>query len=224
MSASTASSSFSTSSVYYHPKFKLSSDLLGSIAFPSTNFDNRFASRHNIRWNRNSFGRKSQFLLVPRAAAPDTSKDSKSQKNPQNEDDDDDENQEVQKQQSIQPSVSLSLDDVNPVGLGRRSRQLFDEVWRKFSGLGQISRTIRSDEKDALDALLIREGPLCEFAIPGAQNTVVLVVGATSRIGRIVVRKLTLRGYAVKVRSPFVYAFTSTVCFSSPGFTPIGIL
>lgn len=93
----------------------------------------------------------------------------------------------------------LKLDDVNPVGLGRRSRQLFDEVWRKFSGLGQISRTNRPDEQDALDSLLIREGPMCEFAVPGAQNVTVLVVGATSRIGRIVVRKLMLRGYTVKV-------------------------
>eukprot|EP00256_Glycine_max_P063294 XP_014633075.1 uncharacterized protein LOC100811347 isoform X2 [Glycine max] len=104
---------------------------------------------------------------------------------------------EKQQQQQQQP-VSLRLDDVNPVGLGRRSRQLFDEVWRKFSGLGQISGTIRSDDQEALDALLVREGPMCEFAIPGAQNTTVLVVGATSRIGRIVVRKLMLRGYAVK--------------------------
>lgn len=101
-------------------------------------------------------------------------------------------------QQQPPPPPSLSLDDVNPVGLGRRSRQLFDEVWRKFSGLGQISSTIRADDREALDALLVREGPMCEFAIPGAQSTVVLVVGATSRIGRIVVRKLMLRGYSVK--------------------------
>lgn len=96
----------------------------------------------------------------------------------------------------------LDLEDVNPVGLGRRSRQLFDEVWRKFSGLGQISSTTRPDQREALDALLIREGPMCEFAIPGAQNTTVLVVGATSSIGRIVVRKLMLRGYSVKVKQP----------------------
>lgn len=103
-----------------------------------------------------------------------------------------------QQQQQQQQPVSISLDDVNPVGLGRKSRQIFDEVWRKFSGLGQISRTTRADDKDSLDALLIREGPMCEFAIPGAQNTTVLVVGATSRIGRIVIRKLMLRGYSVK--------------------------
>ncbi|GAB2295100.1 hypothetical protein Dimus_029278 [Dionaea muscipula] len=88
------------------------------------------------------------------------------------------------------------LDEVNPVGLGRKSRQIFDEVWRKFSGLGQISRTTLLD-----DTLLVREEervPFCEFTTPGAQNTTVLVVGATSRIGRIVVRKLMLRGYTVK--------------------------
>lgn len=95
------------------------------------------------------------------------------------------------------PSVSLTLEDVNPVGLGRRSRQIFDEVWRKFSGLGQISRTPTADDR-LLDAVLIR-GPMCEFTIPGAQDTTVLVVGATSRIGQIVVRKLMLRGYKVKV-------------------------
>lgn len=128
--------------------------------------------------------------LPPIAAAPNTrdGKDSKSNTQNNNNDDNDD-----------KQSVSLSLDDVNPVGLGRKSRQIFDEVWRKFSGLGQISRTIRTDDVEALDALLVREGPMCEFAIPGAQNTTVLVVGATSRIGRIVVRKLMLRGYSVKV-------------------------
>ncbi|GER30067.1 NAD(P)-binding Rossmann-fold superfamily protein [Striga asiatica] len=94
-------------------------------------------------------------------------------------------------------AIKNRLDEVNPVGLGRKSRQIFDEVWRKFSGLGQISRTTRTDDDEA--ALLIREGgPMCEFAVPGAQNTTVLVVGATSRVGRIVVRKLMLRGYTVK--------------------------
>ncbi|OIT26931.1 PREDICTED: uncharacterized protein LOC109214655 [Nicotiana attenuata] len=106
------------------------------------------------------------------------------------------EQEQQQELQSSSVSVIKRLDDVNPVGLGRRSRQMFDEVWRKFSGLGQISRTIRSDDESTL---LFREGgPMCEFAIPGAQNTTVLVVGATSRVGRIVVRKLMLRGYTVK--------------------------
>lgn len=104
-------------------------------------------------------------------------------------------------------AIKSRLDEVNPVGLGRKSRQIFDEVWRKFSGLGQISRTTRTDDDEV--ALLMREGgPMCEFAIPGAQNTTVLVVGATSRVGRLVVRKLMLRGYTVKVLSFF---FNKTV-------------
>lgn len=145
------------------------------------------------------------LLLVPRAASAETAgkenkRKKKKRRDEEEEDDDDgDDNQDEkeQEQQLQQASVSMiSLDDVNPVGLGRKSRQIFDEVWRKFSGLGQISRTTRTDE----ETLLIREGgPMCEFATPGAQNTTVLVVGATSRIGRIVVRKLMLRGYTVKV-------------------------
>uniref|UniRef100_A0A0D9YM22 NAD(P)-binding domain-containing protein n=1 Tax=Oryza glumipatula TaxID=40148 RepID=A0A0D9YM22_9ORYZ len=95
----------------------------------------------------------------------------------------------------------VALDDVivNPVGLGRRSRQIFDEVWRKFSRLGQMS-TVASPEQEEQEGVLFRGGgPMCDFAVPGAQDTTVLVVGATSRIGRIVVRKLMLRGYNVKV-------------------------
>jgi E1A/CREB-binding protein len=95
----------------------------------------------------------------------------------------------------------VALDDVivNPVGLGRRSRQIFDEVWRKFSRLGQMS-TVASPEQEEQEGVLFRGGgPMCDFAVPGAQDTTVLVVGATSRIVRIVVRKLMLRGYNVKV-------------------------
>nr|ABR17993.1 unknown [Picea sitchensis] len=119
-----------------------------------------------------SIGRKSVPLAGPRNEVEQESKE------------------EVGKQ-----SVSLSLDDVNPVGLGRKSRQIFDEVWRKFSELGQLSRTPRNDEE--YDSVLVG-GPMCEFTIPAAADTTVLVVGATSRIGRILVRKLMLRGYKVK--------------------------
>ncbi|PKA62553.1 Divinyl chlorophyllide a 8-vinyl-reductase, chloroplastic [Apostasia shenzhenica] len=102
---------------------------------------------------------------------------------------------EVVSDASSSKQVSISLDDVNPVGLGRRSRQIFDEIWRKFSGLGQLSRT--TTDEGFHDGVLI-SGPMCEFTIPEAQDTTVLVVGATSRIGRIVVRKLMIRGYKVK--------------------------
>lgn len=97
-------------------------------------------------------------------------------------------------------ALVAGLDDVivNPVGLGRRSRQVFDEVWRKFSRLGQMSSASSTALAEEEQAVLIRGGPMCEFTVPGAQDTTVLVVGATSRIGRIVVRKLMLRGYNVK--------------------------
>ncbi|XP_043712333.1 protein HIGH CHLOROPHYLL FLUORESCENCE PHENOTYPE 173, chloroplastic isoform X2 [Telopea speciosissima] len=132
--------------------------------------------KRNTRWCAHR-DKRTPWVLLPRA------------------EDKEEEEQQQKRKKKEEEGVSITLDDVNPVGLGRRSRQIFDEVWRKFSGLGQISRT-RIDE--SLDTVLIREGPMCEFTIPGAQNTTVLVVGATSRIGRIVVRKLMLRGYNVK--------------------------
>ncbi|OEL33544.1 hypothetical protein BAE44_0005440 [Dichanthelium oligosanthes] len=105
-------------------------------------------------------------------------------------------------------ALVAGLDDVivNPVGLGRRSRQVFDEVWRKFSRLGQMSSASSTALAEEEQAVLIRGGPMCEFTVPGAQDTTVLVVGATSRIGRIVVRKLMLRGYNVKVSIRFLLA------------------
>ncbi|KMS97147.1 hypothetical protein BVRB_7g178120 [Beta vulgaris subsp. vulgaris] len=99
-------------------------------------------------------------------------------------------NVEVEKSDSS--DVIKRLDEVvNPVGLGRKSRQIFDQVWKKFSNLGQISRT---EYDEGSNLLVYGDGA----PIPGAQNTTVLVVGATSRIGRLVVRKLMLRGYSVK--------------------------
>ncbi|KAK8474805.1 hypothetical protein V6N13_011075 [Hibiscus sabdariffa] len=176
---------------------------------PSTSFGNSLNNCPNwIKWQSSPCQRTTFF--IPRAAAsPDNGKGNKrkpkakkTSPTPITTTTTTTTDSMAQEQQTPPPQqqqqVSLSLDDVNPVGLGRKSRQIFDDVWRKFSGLGQISRTTRADEREALDALLIREGPMCEFAIPGAQNTTVLVVGATSRIGRIVVRKLMLRGYAVK--------------------------
>lgn len=39
------------------------------------------------------------------------------------------------------------------------------------------------------------QSPAEEFTSPTAQDTTVLVAGATGRVGRILVRKLLLRGY-----------------------------
>ncbi|KAK6911215.1 LOW QUALITY PROTEIN: hypothetical protein RJ641_023308 [Dillenia turbinata] len=127
----------------------------------------------------------SSILKPPRANS--TTETSKNNPNKNNYGDDN----EVEKHQK--QLLMIKLDDVNP---GRKSRQIFDEVWRKFSILGQISRTIRSDDESTM--LIRKSGPMCEFAIPGAQNSTVLVVAATSRVGRIVAKKLTPRGYTVK--------------------------
>lgn len=170
------------------------------------------------------YGNRSLSLMIfarpatsSSSAATETSKKKqKNKKKKDNEDEEDEKEKEKEKEgisdnlndekeQGSSVSMMKRLDDVNPVGLGRKSRQIFDEVWRKFSGLGQISRTIRTDDEASI---FIREGgPMCEFAIPGAQNTTVLVLGATSRVGRVVVRKLILRGYTVKVQllSPFSF-------------------
>ncbi|KAL4277881.1 hypothetical protein GQ457_03G042680 [Hibiscus cannabinus] len=171
---------------------------------PSTSFSNNRNSCPNwIKWQSSSPCPRTTFFIPRAAASPDNGKANKRKPKAKKSSSPTPittttESMSPEQQTPPQQQVSLSLDDVNPVGLGRKSRQIFDDVWRKFSGLGQISRTSRADEREGLDALLVREGPMCEFVIPGAQNTTVLVVGATSRIGRVVVRKLMLRGYTVK--------------------------
>eukprot|EP00271_Cylindrocystis_brebissonii_P005442 TRINITY_DN17469_c0_g1_i1.p1 TRINITY_DN17469_c0_g1~~TRINITY_DN17469_c0_g1_i1.p1 ORF type:complete len:696 (-),score=87.41 TRINITY_DN17469_c0_g1_i1:454-2541(-) len=101
------------------------------------------------------------------------------------------------KKSVINPAVStqkLSLDDVNPVGLGRRSRQLFDDVWRRLIQLGQLTQPPLEEEYESV----LVQGPICDFTTPNAEYTTVLVAGATGRVGRVLVRKLLLRGYSVK--------------------------
>jgi hypothetical protein len=129
----------------------------------------------------------------------------------------------AEEEESRAATAGLDLDEVisvSPVGLGRRSRQLFDEVWRKFSRLGQMSSaSVAEALVEEEQAVLSRGGPMCEFTVPGAQDTTVLVVGATSRIGRIVVRKLMLRGYNVKVTSLLLGLLPPLCLFCSIVFT-----
>lgn len=99
------------------------------------------------------------------------------------------------KEEAVTGTSKLTLDDVNPVGLGRRSRQIFDDVWKRLTQLGQLAQPAPREE---FDPVLIA-GPNCDFTTPNAENTVVLVVGATGRIGRVLLRKLLLRGYTVRV-------------------------
>ena len=172
---------------------------------PAASFNKSIIQKWSLNNGGVLFYKKPASSILTRPCAASSSSSSsattKKQRKKKKKKDEEEEEEEEEKDESrsgddeSSSSMMKRLDDVNPVGLGRKSRQIFDEVWRKFSGLGQISRTIRSDEDDEAVG-----GPMCEFAIPGAQNTTVLVVGATSRVGRVVVRKLMLRGYNVKVR------------------------
>lgn len=77
--------------------------------------------------------------------------------------------------------------------------QLFDDVWTQFTKLGSPVTSSLEDE-----AYTPWAAASSEFETPSAAATRVLVVGATGRVGRVLVRKLLLRGYRVTalVRSP----------------------
>ena len=91
-----------------------------------------------------------------------------------------------------QQTDPFSLDDLNPVSMGRKSRAIFDDVWTQLQRIGGPSRSIAPDTVPfELDAPEI-------FESPRASETTVLVTGATGRVGKILVRKLLLRGYKVR--------------------------
>ena len=82
---------------------------------------------------------------------------------------------------------------LNPFELGRRSRQAVDDVWY------QLTRMTGSRASFNLEDDLGADVALGEYQAPQAEFTNVLVVGGTGKVGRIVVRKLLLRGYSVRV-------------------------
>ena len=85
---------------------------------------------------------------------------------------------------------NLTLEDLNPISMGKRSRKVFDDVWSQLQKIGGPSRgSIDLEYGDALPEV---------FDSPQATTTTVLVVGATGRVGKVLVRKLLLRGYAVR--------------------------
>lgn len=101
--------------------------------------------------------------------------------------------EEQRKQQggsSSEQQNSSIIDNVNPYELGRQARRAFDDVWGQISSLTTPTKSYVFD--DILDPTLSLE----EDADAG--DTTVLVVGATGRVGRILIRKLLLRGYKVK--------------------------
>ena len=82
---------------------------------------------------------------------------------------------------------------VNPIKLGRKSRAVLDDLWEQFATITSPTRSAPVTRQYSSAG----EG-LTEFETPQAAFTTVLVVGATGRIGRVLVRKLLLRGYKVK--------------------------
>ncbi|KAK9147186.1 hypothetical protein Sjap_007089 [Stephania japonica] len=88
--------------------------------------------------------------------------------------------------------VSIILEDVNPIELGHRSRQIFNEVWRKFSGLGQISRTTHPSDDDTVligEALVRKADKEVLDMLPRSVQVVVGDVGDPSTL------KSTVEGY-----------------------------
>ena len=98
------------------------------------------------------------------------------------------------------------ISGLNPVNIGRKSRQFVDGVFKSISGHTQFTRAPSMDEAkyELYDADLLSGETLDDYANPNARFTTVLVVGAAGRVGRVLVRKLLLRGYTVKalVRNP----------------------
>lgn len=111
----------------------------------------------------------------------------------------------ARKRQSRQQSPSGGLEDVNPVALGRKSRAAFDQVFKRLTSLtsipgqsGSVTDGAAYDDDGVYDAELLSGSSVGEYETPNAKFTTVLVTGATGRVGRVLIRKLLLRGYTVK--------------------------
>lgn len=95
----------------------------------------------------------------------------------------------IEAQSDASESEESLLDKVNPFALGVKSRSLFDQVWDRFVSLSSVTRRgAPPPELDSFD----EEDEL-------ARGTTVLVVGGTGRVGRVLLRKLLLRGYRARV-------------------------
>lgn len=85
--------------------------------------------------------------------------------------------------------AGFGLEKLDPVSLGRRSRQAFDGVWNQFAKLSSPVSSFSESE------LGVFADASYDYQTPQAECTTVLVVGATGTAGKVLVRKLLLRGY-----------------------------
>ena len=93
---------------------------------------------------------------------------------------------------------------LNPFELGRKAREATENLWSTFVDLGSGFSSRSSGDYD-LDVDMSRvaspsdgEAMTCDVGTDKAETNTVLVVGATGSVGKIVVRKLVLRGYNVR--------------------------
>lgn len=124
--------------------------------------------------------RQRSIAVIPRAGGEDTdpsTSDKPAQRSDRGED----------------KSQGFNLEDINPYVMGRKSRALLDDVWTQFT---KISSPVQSISLDEYNSMPDTSGSV--FETPQAGSTTVLVAGATGRVGRVLVRKLLLRGYKVR--------------------------
>lgn len=89
---------------------------------------------------------------------------------------------------------SFTLENLNPISMGRKSRQIFDDVWTQLQKIGGPSRSTYAEDTLGVYDTLLDNGSDSSKAL----STKVLVTGATGKVGRVLVRKLLLRGYKVR--------------------------
>ena len=99
----------------------------------------------------------------------------------------------------------ISADDINPIAIGRKSREMFDGFFNQITSLTRLQKSTGNIPGNAgydtsIYDMDLLSGDTTDMidANPQAKFTTVLVTGATGRVGKVIVRKLLLRGYGVR--------------------------
>ena len=95
----------------------------------------------------------------------------------------------------------MSADDINPIAIGRKSREMFDGFFEQITSLTRLQKSTGNIPGNAgydtsIYDMDLLSGDTTDMidANPQAKFTTVLVTGATGRVGKVIVRKLLLRG------------------------------